>query len=125
MSDVITADTQLDLEGEGLQPTEAQFIIVGTDVVENDNGQRWVVTFEATEEIPGLLGGTVDDGGYLSHKEREDLVQMGRGQLKRLGRSLLGRTAFALSELEGFVVTGTVMENDAGYTNIRRIKPVS
>lgn len=124
MSDVITPDTELDLEGEGLQPCTRTLNIIDASVEENDSGTRWVVIFEPTEEVEGLMGGTVRDSGYLSHNEREDLVSIGRGSLKRLGRTVLGTATFSLADLIGEQVQGYISESDNGFARVGRYKAV-
>lgn len=124
----MTNDTQrfspndeLDLTGEGLQPTDGTFLIVKTEIQENDMGQRWSVTFEPVDgEIDGLMGNKVQDGGYLTHVDREELVKIGRGSLKRLGSTVLGREVFKLNELEGQQVRARVSEDKSGFARIGR-----
>ena len=113
-------DDELDLDGYGLQPTDSTFVIADVEIVENDNGQSWVVHFEATEDIEGLPGGKVRDRGYMTHNTRDDLVNIGMGSLKRLRVAATGDTSGSLSSLIGQTVRARVSEDKNGFTRIGR-----
>lgn len=114
---------ELDLTGEGLQPTTADFLITGVEIQDVDAGQRWKLYFEPIgQEIDNLPNNQAQDSGYLTHESEPDYVRMGRGILKRIAKAALGRTNFKLSELEGQIVNAQVSEDDAGFTRMRRYK---
>ena len=123
MSETFSANDELDLSGEGLQPTTANFMIVDADFVTTDDGTRWEATLEPVgQEIEGLYNNQVKDSGYWTHGSREDLVRYGRGGLRRLARAAIGRDAgFTLADLRGQIVSGTVSEDDRGYTRIKKV----
>lgn len=118
---VFTPDQELDMGEWGLQPTDATFTIVEADLQETEDGQRYVITFEADEDIENLPNNQVTDRGYLSHATRPELVNIGRGSLKRLTKAALGTERASLQDLIGEKIRGRVYENDAGFTNIGRI----
>lgn len=115
-------DDELDLSGEGFQAQEVELLITDAKLEANDNGQRYVITFEPVEAIEDLPGNKVTDMGYLVHNEREDLVKYGRGGLKRLGKAALGTEVFKLPELIGRTVRGYLKEDDAGFVRVGRYK---
>lgn len=116
-------DDELDLSGEGLQTQRADLRIIETDVTANDNGQRWVVVMEPVgEEIEGLMGNKVRDSGYLSHRDRPDLVKIGRSSLKRLGKHACGTEVFKLNDLIGCTVNAQISEDDSGFARVRQIR---
>lgn len=122
-----TTDFELDLDGEGLQPFDGEFEITNVSVEENDAGRRWVVEFEPADgvEVDGLLGNKVRDSGYMTHADREELVKIGMGNLKRLGQAVLGTTKFRLDDLIGERVKARVSEDSSGFARIGRYKSVS
>lgn len=113
-------DDELDLSGEGLQPTTGIFVITEADVVAHANGQRWVITYEPEEVIEGLPGGKAKDSGFLNHVSNEDAARIGRSILKRIGKAALGQDKFPMSALKGARVRATVSEDDAGFTRMGR-----
>lgn len=116
--------TELDLEGEGLQPWTGEWEITNATIDSNDNGQRWVVEMQPAdgEEVEGLIGNTARDSGYLTHVEREDLVKIGKGNLKRLGQAVLGTAQFSLTDLIGERVIARVTEDSSGFARIGRYR---
>lgn len=116
--------TELDLEGEGLQPWTGEWEITNATIDSNDNGQRWVVEMQPAdgEEVEGLIGNTARDSGYLTHVDREDLVKIGKGNLKRLGQAVLGTAQFSLTDLIGERVIARVTEDSSGFARIGRYR---
>jgi len=126
--DVTTIDpeAELDLEGDGLKPFYDIFLVVESKIEDSENGQRWVVIFEAESEADKLPNGKVRDSGFLTYTgdSEHDLVAMGRGQLKRLAFALTGKHKVKMSELEGNRVRGYVREGNTGFPQIGRYKAV-
>lgn len=117
-------DDDLDLDDAGLQPTDAEFTITDVEITSNDRGQRWVVHFEPSDglEIEGLMGNKVRDSGYLTHTDREDLVNIGRSSLKRLRVAATGTASGPMTEMIGSRVQARVSEDANGFARIGRYK---
>ena len=123
----IDPDAELDLEGDGLQPFNDTFLVTEAQIEDSENGQRWVVIFEAENMGDRLPNGKVRDSGYLSYTgdSEHDLVAMGRGQLKRLYKAALGRTKARVPDLEAARVQAYCSESKTGFPQIGRYKAVA
>lgn len=116
-------DDELDLSGEGLQPTDGLFLISNPRVEEHAEGQRWMFDLEVQgDEIPGLPNQKARDSGFLAHRSRPELAKMGKGTLKRIFKEVLGTDRARLQDLEGKLVRAQVSEDDNGYSRVRRYK---
>lgn len=121
----IMPDAELDLSGFGLQPFTDVFLIEDAGIEETDAGRRWFIKMrptteqEAAEELPG---GMVQDGGYLTHDERPELVKYGTNGLKRVFRAVYGTDSGSLEGLKGQTITASVEEDNSGFPRARRYK---
>ncbi len=122
----IDPDAELDLEGDGLQAFTDTLLVVESRVVDSENGQRWEIIFEAETKGDALPNGRVRDSGFLTYTgdSEHDLVQMGRGQLKRLVFALTGQYKASLPSLEGKRVQGYVSESKTGFPQVGRYKAI-
>lgn len=124
----INPEDELDLDGFGLQEFTDTFLIVEAGFQDSDQGRRWYILAEPTtneeakEELPN---GQVRDGGYLTHVDREELVRMGVGGLKRYFRACLGKQNGSILELKGATFQARCSEDDAGFARLRGIRPAS
>lgn len=127
----ITPDQEIDLSGFGLQPYDADHLIVEAGIDTDDRGKRWYVILEPQdvdeEVIEGLINGQVRDGGFLwvdpdaGYDNPEQLVRIGGEGLKRLFKAVLGREHGAMTDLEGQIVHATVKERN-GFPQPGRYK---
>lgn len=118
---------ELDLTGEGLQTTTADFRIVEADIEETEFGNRWVAVFEPIGmEIDGLPGNSVRDSGYLSYDgpSEHPLASYGRSGLKRLFQAALGTPTASVAALRGATVNAKVSEGNDGFPRIKNYRPV-
>lgn len=118
-------DDELDLTGEGLQPTDADFLIVKAGVLSHEHGQRWECVFEPVgTTIEGLPNNQVRDNGFLTYDgpSQHDLAQIGKGVLKRLMTAALGTPRGRMVDLEGKTVGARVSEDNSGFARIGRYR---
>lgn len=119
--DSITPTTELDLSGDGFNVPGATWTITEADVSEKDDRQFAVLTFEA--EVDGNTFAVTER--YTLKHDNPKAVAAGRGGLKRVFLSALGRSTGALSELVGASVVADGLEDDNGFRRLRRIKAVA
>lgn len=123
----ITPEEELDLSEFGLQPFTADMLITDAGFEETDNGRRWYVIMEPQDVDEDILvelpNGEVRDGGYLTHVERDQLVRIGTGELKRLFKAVLGTESAAITDLVGEMVNAQVKERN-GFAQPGRYKAV-
>jgi hypothetical protein len=119
----INPEEELDLSGFGLQPFTDDLLIEDAGIEETDAGRRWFIVMrpqnehEAAEE---LMNGVVQDGGYLSHSERPELVKYGVNGLKAVFRAVFGQDNGAIADLKGRMVRAKISEDDNGFARARR-----
>ena len=101
--------------------------MVESRIVDQENGQRWEIIFEAEPQGDKLPNGRVRDSGYLTYTgdSEHNLVAMGRGQLKRVVFALTGQYKASMPSLEGKRVQGYVSESKTGFPQVGRYKAVS
>jgi hypothetical protein len=128
-ADLSTLDPhdELDLEGEGLQPFEDDFLIVSATINDdNENGRRWQIELQPTTEVEAMEdvpGDTVRDGGFLTHDDRPELVNIGKGSLKRVFKAAFGAASGSIADLEGKMVHARVSEGKTGFAQVRNYGP--
>lgn len=127
--ELLDPSTELDLSGEGLEPTTATWLISNVIVEETQPGCiRAVVTFTAQEPINGMDTFEVEDRYWTAHTNPNDKPKgrrpqdIGKSNLKRLFNTVFGTPSGAIASLEGQYVTATVREDDAGFRRIGRFK---
>lgn len=117
-------DDELDLSGAGLQPETGLFQIEEAKYETNDDGTRWVAIFVPVgRTIEGLINNRVRDSGYVSHQSRPELVNMGKGGLKKLYLAAFGQPKGKLGELPGVIVQAYLSEDKNGFGKLGRYKP--
>jgi hypothetical protein len=118
-------NVEIDLSGEGLQAQTADLVVVDAGIKDTDRGQRWFVTFEPIDAvIEGLPKNQVTDSGYLTHEDRDDLIRIGKGALKRLSRIAVGTDKPIMSDLVGSQVNAQLSEDDNGFARVRNYRAV-
>ncbi len=128
--ELLDPSTELDLSGEGLEPTTATWLISDTIVEETAPGCiRAVVTFTAQEPINGMENFEIVDRYWTAHTNPNDKPKgrrpqdVGRSNLKRLFNAVFGTPSGSPAALTGNRVTATAREDDAGFRRIGRFKP--
>jgi len=122
----LSPDDELDLSGTGLQTFEDDFLIVDAGIEETENGRRWFVTMEPTtntEQAENLPNGQVKDSGYLTHVDRDQLVNIGKSSLKRVFKAVFGRETGTIGSLKGEMIHAQVSEGASGFAQVRRQGP--
>jgi len=117
--ETLSASDEMDLEGEGIQTIRADFTITNAEVEDLENGRTARITFENLE----VFGGPITRGFWLTH-ENEKAVRVGRGQLKTIGKHVLGTQKYALSQLIGESISAELYDND-GFADLRRYRKAS
>jgi hypothetical protein len=119
--DAISAEDELDLASEGMQPTEADWTVVSAEVEDTDNGRRAVVAFVG--QVGSIEEFKVTERYWLAHNN-PDAARVGKGNLKRLFIAVFGTPKATIASLAGKRVHGTVREDDSGFRRLGRFKAV-
>lgn len=111
-------DETYDFSGDGLQETEATFVVTEFSAEEKDNGNiLHKITLE-TEAIPYPVYLT----GWVKH-ENPKAQQTGRSILKRFALAALGQPSYTQNSIVGARVLAVAKEDEQGFVRVGKFKP--
>jgi len=118
----LTADDELDLTGEGLEPQRANFQILEAKQTTKENGILAEISFKALDD--DVMGYPITETFWLEHKNPNQKPKgkrpqdIGRGMLKRLFTSVYGQPSGSLSGLQGRYVSCWLKEDQRGFATV-------
>lgn len=124
LADVKPGD-ELDLSEFGVPTFTDLLLVTDAGIEETDDGRRWFVELEPQTEMEAkeqLPEGKVKDSGFMSHNERQDLVEMGMKALKRYFKAAFGKPQGSVDGLRGQTIKAQISEDDNGFTRVRKLQ---
>jgi hypothetical protein len=117
IDEIFGVDDELDLSDAGIVAARFDFDITDVALEATENGKSLRITFENKEAVDF----PIKMGLWLQHSS-EKAQQIGRGQIKRLGKVALGEEKFAPSALVGCSVSAVLYENEDGFANVKNFR---